>query len=218
VLREQDVPREQLLASSGGERHRLADGVTVAVYPSLHSCTWCAGTTELDQELRGHQGLTEDERAKVGGLLAEIQRAANVGDDQAQELRQHISSAIGSFSSGGPLVYLIETPAGSIFYQDSSGCWSGVLAGLRPDVAILAAAGRGNLDGEPFEGTLAQFVAHEAGLLDPETVVIGHHDNWLPPITGDTPDLAPVRRELAKVATRAELLEIGYLAGTTLLG
>ena len=40
VMRERGVPDEQLLPSQGGERHRLADGVTVRVFPSLHACTW----------------------------------------------------------------------------------------------------------------------------------------------------------------------------------
>jgi len=48
-------------------------------------------------------------------------------------------------------VYLFETPEGSLLYQDTSGHWSGILHNLRPDVAILAAAGRGTIDGEPIE-------------------------------------------------------------------
>ena len=44
VMREQDVPAGQLIPSQGGERHRLAPGVTVRVFPSLHSCTWTTGS------------------------------------------------------------------------------------------------------------------------------------------------------------------------------
>src|SRR5689334_9456433 len=47
VLREHDVPAAQLVPSQGGERHRLSRDVTVRVFPSLHSCTWCAGTLDL---------------------------------------------------------------------------------------------------------------------------------------------------------------------------
>ena len=39
----------------------------------------------------------------------------------------------------------------------------GILDGLRPDVAILAAAGRGNIDGEPIQGSLADFVGRQVG-------------------------------------------------------
>ena len=43
---------------------------------------------------------------------------------------------------------------------------------LRPDVAILAAAGRGNIDGEPIQGSLAEFMAREADLLRPRRVIL----------------------------------------------
>jgi len=217
VLRDQDVPKEQLLRSQGGERHRLAPDVTVRVFPGLHSCTWCAGTVALDEDMSGHEGLTEDERAAVaGGLVEQITRAATVGD-AARELREHIGNAVGSGDSGGALVYLIETPQGSILFQDTSGCWSGVLRDLRPDVAILAAAGRGNLDGEPFQGSLAQFIAQEALWLQAGTVIVCHHDNWLPPVTRDTTDVTPVREALARTAPKTKLLEMGYLEGMELL-
>jgi len=92
-----------------------------------------------------------------------------------------------------------------------------VLHDIRPDVAILAAAGRGNIDGEPIQGTLAQFVAKEAELLRPERIILGHHDNWMPPITpeGGT-DVPPLREGIAMAAPRAAVLEVGYKAGTLL--
>ena len=34
---------------------------------------------------------------------------------------------------GGALLYLFETPEGSLLYQDTSGHWSGILDGLGPD-------------------------------------------------------------------------------------
>ena len=40
VMLEQEVAPEQLLRVQGGETHRLSEGVTVRVYPSLHSCIW----------------------------------------------------------------------------------------------------------------------------------------------------------------------------------
>jgi hypothetical protein len=84
---------------------------------------------------------------------------------------------------------------------------------LRPDVAILAAAGRGNIDGEPIQGTLAQFVARQVELLQPRTVVLSHHDDWLPGFSVDT-DIAPIRQALANAAPATRLLELGYLDGT----
>jgi len=40
VMETQGVPLGQLMPVAGGERVRLADGVSVSVYPSLHSCIW----------------------------------------------------------------------------------------------------------------------------------------------------------------------------------
>jgi hypothetical protein len=113
------------------------------------------------------------------------------------------------------LVYLIETPYGAIFYQDSSGCWTGVLRDLRADVALLAAVGRANVDGDPWQGSVAQFVAMEASLVGAKTVVLGHHDNWLGSLDYEAPDVEAVRRELSKAG--ATLLEMGYLEGIPLL-
>lgn len=222
VMREQGVAESQLLPSQGGERHRLAPDVTVRVLPSLHSCTWTTGSLSAMEATTGQLGLCEDERAAMaaqGGLGATIGRRAQSEDGPAAELRAHLAGAVGSGVTGGPLAYLIETPQGSIFWQDTSGCWTGVLRDLRPDVALLAAAGRGNVDGEPIQGSLADFVGIEAGLLQPKTIILNHHDNWMPPVTpaGGT-DVAPIRAELARVAPGATLLELGYMAGTVLLG
>jgi len=212
VMREKGVPRAQLLASQGGERHRLADGVTVRVFPSLHACTWILGDPQGgsgDVE-KGHIGLTQDERAAQPGL---VQHITAVAADHP-EIMEHVRNSTGSPSDGGPLVYLIETPAGSIFYQDTSGCWTGVLTQLRADVAILAASGRANVDGEPIQGSVAQFIGFEAALLQAKTVVLGHHDNWMPPVTRGAFDMEPVRRELAIAAPNVRLIEQDYLAGT----
>ena len=107
----------------------------------------------------------------------------------------------GDRGDGGALVYVFDTPDGSLLYQDTSGHWSGILRDLRPDVAIVAAAGRGNIDGEPIQGSLAEFVAREVELLGAERVVLSHHDNWLPGFSVDT-DLTPIRDELARVGPR----------------
>jgi L-ascorbate metabolism protein UlaG (beta-lactamase superfamily) len=215
VMRERGVPREQLLASQGGERHRLSADVTVRVFPSLHACTWVLTGAATGEVETGHTGLTQHERAALPGLTQHIGGVAA----QHPEITEHIRSSAGSFTDGGPLVYLIETPEGSMFYQDTSGCWTGVLAQLRADVAILAASGRANVDGEPIQGSMAQFVAKEASMLQPKTVVIGHHDNWMPPVTDGNVnfDMGAVRRELSAAAPAAQLLELTYLDGTRIL-
>jgi L-ascorbate metabolism protein UlaG (beta-lactamase superfamily) len=216
VMREHGVPEAQLKAVQGGERYRLAPDVTVRVFPSLHACTWVltdAGSGDVEI---GHTGLTQDEKARQPGLVQRISEIVASGSEEGRLIISHIQSSAGSLSDGGPLVYLIETPAGSIFYQDSSGCWTGVLSQIGADIAILAATGRANVDGEPIQGSLAQFIAMEAALLGARTVILGHHDDWMPPLTRGDFDTGPVREELARQAPRASLLEMGYLEGATI--
>ena len=52
-------------------------------------------------------------------------------------------------------------------------------------------------------------------------IVLGHHDDWMPPMTRpmNTPAaLGSVREELARVAPATTLIESGYLEGLPLLG
>ena len=212
VMRERGVPDAKLLPSQGGERHRLADGVTLRVFPSLHACTWILTDSGSGEEDHGHTRLTQDERAAVpGGLVQRITELATGGTEEGRAILQHVQTSAGSFSDGGPLVYLIETPDGSVLYQDTSGCWTGVLAGIRADAAILAASGRANVDGEPIQGSMAQFIAMEAKALGARKVVLGYHDNWMPPVTRAEFDMAPVRAHLAADAPGASLIEASYL-------
>jgi hypothetical protein len=46
--------------------------------------------------------------------------------------------------------------------------------------------------------------------------VLCHHDDWLPGFSIAT-DVGPIRREIARVAPRSTLLEMGYLDGTVTL-
>ena len=194
VLGERGVPEDQLLAAQGGEHFRLNDDVTVRVFPSLHSCIW-ARMGPPGAEVTGDLGLTEDERAsRLTG------RAARAESDRPDviELRELIASGADSRSTGGALDYLIHTPQGSILYQDSMGYWTGIYSTLRPDVALLAAAGRGNVDGEPIQGSVEDFVAGELELLRPWQVVLNHHDNFTGAVgRPDLTDISPIRERLA---------------------
>ena len=129
---------------------------------------------------------------------------------------QHLrDSAVGHspHGDGGALLYLFETPEGSLLYQDTSGHWTGILDGLQPDVAILAAAGRGNVDGEPIQGSLADFLGRQVAALGPRRLFLSHHDDWLPGFSTATA-MAPLRAAVAMASPGTELLEPGYLEGT----
>jgi len=208
VMEQHGVPSEQLLPVGGGERVRLASDVTVTAFPSQHSCVWSqTKMTAADEVCVGDLGLTYQEQQARFAALAEWFGTLD------QAVRDHLAASYqGVRGDGGAFVYLFETPEGSLFYQDTSGHWSGILRDLRPDVAILAAAGRGNVDGEPVQGSLAGFVARQADLLRPRRVFLSHHDDWLPGFSNAI-DTKSIRDELARSVPRAELVEMDYLEG-----
>jgi L-ascorbate metabolism protein UlaG (beta-lactamase superfamily) len=206
------VPLDRMLPVAGGETVDLGHGVRVAVFPSQHSCVWSQGQmAESDEVCLGDLGLTlQEQQARFATLVAHL---TNLGPATLAHLVASNQQARGD---GGALVYLFETPDGTLLYQDTSGHWSGIFRDLRPDVAILAAAGRGNVDGQPIQGSLAQFVGRQVDLVRPRRLLLAHHDDWLPGFSRAT-DVAPIRREIARVAPRTELVEPGYLAGTPIL-
>ena len=208
VMQAAGIPPQQLMPVAGGERIRLTDDVSVAVYPSLHSCVWTHfGMHPVDEVCLGDLGVFHQDRlARFGDVQ---QYVAGLGPDTLAHLVASNQHALGD---GGALLYLFDTPEGSLLYQDTSGHWSSLLHDLRPDVAILAAAGRGNVDGEPIQGSLAMFVAQEAALLRPTRVVLSHHDDWLPGFSTAT-NVEPIRAELARRLPRAGLADVGYVDG-----
>ncbi|HET7015722.1 MAG TPA: MBL fold metallo-hydrolase [Streptosporangiaceae bacterium] len=206
VMQTQGIPLDQLIAVAGGERIRLAPEVLVSVFPSLHSCVWSHRAMPSPGEVCiGDLGLTYAERQE---RMAELYSwFASFGSEAIEHLRISNQDARGD---GGALLYAFDTPEGQLLYQDTSGYWTGMASGLHPDVAIIAAAGRGNIDGEPIQGSLAQFVAREASLLRPKRVILSHHDDWLPGFSTPT-DIEPIRKELARFAPSVTLDELGYL-------
>lgn len=215
VMEAAGVPVDRMIPVAGGETVELtgANGpVKVSVFPSQHSCVWSHGQMgQPDEVCLGDLGVTyQQQRARMNQLMEYL------GAELAPAAIEHMTASMVGHSDrgdGGALVFLFDLPDGRLFFQDTSGHWSGVLRDLRPDVAILAAAGRGNIDGEPIQGSLAQFVARQADMLRPDRIVLSHHDDWLPGFSVPT-DIAPIRDELARVVPSAELLELGYLDAT----
>jgi L-ascorbate metabolism protein UlaG (beta-lactamase superfamily) len=208
------IPDAQLVAVAGGEPIELSADVRIHVFPALHSCIWATMGVAADEACLGDLGVAHQERAARMTRGMELLHAGALGPEVAAHMAASDRHPRGD---GGALAYLIETPHGTIFWKDTSGHWSGVLRGLRPDVALLAATGRGNVDGEPVQGTLAEFVASEVELLRPRRVALCHHDDWMPPLTRAT-DVAPIRHELARRTPDVELVEMGYLAAYPILG
>lgn len=215
IMAAEEVPDAQLQPVAGGERIRLAGDVTVTVYPSLHSCIWARAGGSSDEVCLGELGMTLDERQAA--MRERAARRSQAGEEPGMAAVQaHLREAGPQYrSDGGALAYLIETPEGTIFWKDTAGHWTGILRDIRPDIALLAAAGRGNIDGEPVQGSLAGFVAREADLLRPRQIILNHHDDWMPPFTRPVA-VPPIREAVARSVPRVELLEIGYLEGRQL--
>jgi len=212
VMEAAGVPSDRLICVAGGERVRLSPDSTVSVLPSQHSCVWShAQMSQSGDACLGDLGVTwQEQQARMRDLLTYL--TTSLSPEAVQHMR---SSFVGHSprGDGGALLYLFETPEGSLLYQDTSGHWSGILDGVQPDVAILAAAGRGNIDGEPIQGSLAEFVARQVAAVRPRRLLLSHHDDWLPGFSVAT-DMGPLRAAIGAASPRTELLEPGYLAGT----
>jgi L-ascorbate metabolism protein UlaG (beta-lactamase superfamily) len=207
LMYKQEVPEDRLIAVAGGERIRLSSDVTIRVFPSQHSCIW-ANAGAPGEECIGDLGLTLQERQSNQRERTQRRAAARAevgaGGPPADFQRPR--------GEGGAFAYLIETPEGSIFWKDTSGHWTGALQNIRPDVALLASAGRGNIDGEPIQGSLAQFMVREADLLRPR-IVLSHHDDWTGARQGRPLDIEPIAFALNRYTPNVELVEMGYLEG-----
>ncbi len=215
VMEQAGVPPERMMCVAGGETVDLGRDVKVSVYPSQHSCVWTSTQMAQPGEVCiGELGLTfQEQKMRMDALID------GFGESLEPAAIDHvISSATGHSErgDGGALIFLFELPDGTVLFQDTSGHWSGVFDDLTADVAILAAAGRANIDGEPIQGSLAEFMGREVSAIGPSTVVLCHHDNWLPGFSIET-DVTSIRDEIRRVAPGAQLLELGYLSGTEIL-
>jgi L-ascorbate metabolism protein UlaG (beta-lactamase superfamily) len=199
ILADYGTSRDQLRPLSGAEVIALGD-IRIRVFPSLHACGWAKQPSTLDECLIGEENLA---------LQDQLELRRKVQLTKATDAYHEIRDVDPSRGDGGALAYLIETRHGSIWWNDSAGYWSQLIHHLDPDVAILAAAGRGNVNGQPTQGSTQQYLVRQAELLRPQRVVFCHHDNWNPPRTHIW-DMEPVRKEIADRSGQSSM--IGDLA------
>jgi len=213
ILHDAGVAAPQLLRVSGGEPVDCGHDVRVRPFPSLHSCLFATGTLDSATECVGDLGVSAQERdAKVASMLALL---PSLGDPIAgwADRTGHRCSP----RDGGQLAYLVESPDGAIFVSSSAGCWPALLGGMQPDLAVLAASGRPNVSGEPYQGSLARFLLDEVELLRPHQVVFSHHDALMPPLMGET-DTGEAAALLAREASYAPVLTLAYSEPVPVLG
>jgi L-ascorbate metabolism protein UlaG (beta-lactamase superfamily) len=204
VLRDNGVPDAQLWPVSGGETVECGPDVRVRVFPSVHTHLWASGNFDSGAACTGDLGVMYRERREKQQALFDL------FDNATPEISAYAKRTGGRASrdDGGQLMYLLETPDGGVLFSQSTGYWSGIIRDLRPDVAVLAMTGRPNLDGEPFQGSLAEFVVGEVETMRPDTVLFCHHDAWMPPIPAV--NVEPAEKLLAERASKATLLSPGY--------
>ena len=211
VLRASGVPDEQLLPASGGETVDCGNGVTVRVFPSLHSCLFATSTPDSGASCLGDLGVSlQSRRAKVGQLFGLMSQAVAGGAEYFEK-----TAGRSSAEDGGQLTYLIDTGERSILFSASSGYWTGLMSQLHPDVAILALTGRPNVDGEPFQGSLADYLLGQVELLEPQRVILCHHDALLPPVMPAV-DVEPALALLAEKAPQVKHLEMALCTPVSL--
>ncbi len=101
IMEQEGVPLAQLLPVGGGECIRLSSEVTVAVYPSLHSCVWTpkGGMYQPDEVCLGDLGVTYQER--MARLQEVMQGLASLGPEVLSHLQV---SAQGVRGDGGSFV------------------------------------------------------------------------------------------------------------------
>jgi L-ascorbate metabolism protein UlaG (beta-lactamase superfamily) len=170
------VPDGQLLKVTGGETVDCGSSVRVRVLPALHSCLFAYNAGDCAVPCLGDLGVCAQARADaVAGLFGLMEAAPAPAGPVLRDMNAKCSD-----HDGGQLAYLLTTPEGSLLVSGSAGYWKGIFTGLGPDVALLSLAGRPNVDGEPFQGSSAEFVHEEAQLLGAGRVAFCHHDPLFP--------------------------------------
>ena len=173
---------------------------------------FAGATADSHAECLGDLGVSAQERlARVEALFKLFPEALPHAAAWFEQTAPHCST-----HDGGQMAYFLESPDGSLFVNGSSGYWSGIVANLRPDAAILAVTGRPNIDGEPHQGSLAQFLVQQVELLRPSKVVLCHHDALLPPITPPV-DTGEALARLARDASYARHVELSYANAVEIL-
>lgn len=96
--------------------------------------------------------------------------------DYTSDRKRHVFSEF----DGGQLSYnFLIGESKTLFWNGHLGGYEGVLKAIepKPDVAVLAVAGRANLDGRPYDGSAAEFIKTQLDWIgQPETVIWSLYD------------------------------------------
>jgi L-ascorbate metabolism protein UlaG (beta-lactamase superfamily) len=203
-LRACGVPEDQLLVVTGGETVHCGPSVRVRVLPALHSCLFAHSDPDSSVPCLGDLGVSAQERAaSVAALFGLMAAAPDPAGAALRALNERCSR-----HDGGQLAYLLSTGDGSVLVSASAGYWRGLFTGLRPDVALLSLGGRPNVDGEPFQGSTAQYALEQVELLRPARIAFCHHDPLFPGVPGV--DIGPAAAAVRGTASGADYFALEY--------
>lgn len=199
------VPKSQIIATAGGDVVDCGAGVRVRALPAQHACLFATTTLDSKQTCLGDLGVSVQQRRLREGSF--LERLSTV----SPEATTYFLTAAGRTSQwdGGQLAYMLETSGGSLLFSASAGYWTGIFDSLRPDIAILAAGGRPNVDGEPYQGSLSDFLVEQAELLGRPRVILCHHDPLLPPIMNGV-DVSAAEDRLRDLLGGDRYLQLSY--------
>ena len=211
-LRANGVPERQVLVVTGGETVHCGPDARVRVLPALHSCLFAESSSDSALPCLGDLDLSAQERrAKVDGLFELVRSLPEPLGPSLEEMLRHTSHR-----DGGQLSYLLMTSLGTLLVSGSAGYWRGIYSGLRPDVALLAVGGRPNVDGEPFQGSTAQFILEQVEALQPGKIALCHHDPLVPGLPGV--DIGGAADLLRRQASHCGQLGLEYATPVELFG
>jgi L-ascorbate metabolism protein UlaG (beta-lactamase superfamily) len=202
ILRQDGVPEEQLLMVTGGETVRCGPAACVRVLPAQHSCLFATADSDSAVECLGDLGISAQDRwRQVQSTLSGGFSWAPAPVAEAMKIMLDHSS----MHDGGQLAFVLQTEDGSALFSGSSGYLPGIFAGLRPDAAFLALAGRPNVSGEPYQGSSAGFMLEQVEALGPGMVAFCHHDPLIPGAPGTDVAEAAALLEARKPGSYVEL-------------
>ncbi len=86
---------------------------------------------------------------------------------------------------------------------------------MRPDVALLSIGGRPNVDGEPFQGSRAEYMVEQVACCA-RAVAFCHHDPLFPGLPGV--DIEPAAAALRVPGAPTGYFELEYATPVPLFG
>ncbi|KAK0109973.1 hypothetical protein ONS95_002640 [Cadophora gregata] len=170
--------------------HSLA-AFSVHVWPSLH-CLMPGSHTDIPDVIDSGKRYTGE--ASPYSCTVDVNRGMkygllNMGNSMprdamvagVQSFVDYISDKRNVFSGydGGQLMYNILLGDKTILWSAHLGAYKEIMVNLepKPDLAILGIAGRGNLNGRPYDGSAAEFAVDEIKWLkEPKTIIWCLHD------------------------------------------